>query len=117
MSTLRRCIAAAIALLLTTTVEAQAASGAVTSNALPTPSVAPGYKAQVVARDLETPRGIIHDSTDRLLTVQRGVGVVGIIFKENNGNVSVGSSNTIVDNGNVRLVQLMLQRGVLTHPS
>lgn len=91
----------AIQLVLTgllATINAQAASNTATSNVLPTPSVASGYAVTRVASALETPRGIIFDSADRLLAVQKNVGIVGLTLSEaQNGGASVESKTTVID--------------------
>lgn len=102
MRNMQSAITAAAACLLAIGASAQAASGTVSSQVLPTPSVAPGFRAQLVADGLTTPRGIVFDNTDRLLTVQRGTGVVGLTFSTaSNGTVRSNSSNTIVDDDTV----------------
>lgn len=90
-------VIAAAAYLFATHVSAQAASGAVTSNVLPTPSVALGYTVTAVASALETPRGIVFDSTDRLLTVQRGLGIVGLVFSDQTNSTVAPTSTTIIE--------------------
>ncbi|KAJ6259648.1 hypothetical protein Dda_5286 [Drechslerella dactyloides] len=45
------------------------------SNSLPTPQLATGYQATLVATGLETPRQLIFDTKGRLLVLDRGVGV------------------------------------------
>lgn len=87
---------AAAAYVFAAHVSAQTTSGAVTSNVQLTPSVAPGYTVTAVASGLETPRGIIFDSTDRLLTVQRSLGVVGLVFSNQINSTDAPVSTTII---------------------
>lgn len=79
-------------------------TSATVSSARPTPSVAAGYAASLVADGLETPRGIIFDTEDNLLTVQRGVGVVALILSQGSGDgsVSVSDTRTVVADDTVR---------------
>ena len=57
------------------------------------PSVASGYRLQVVATGLSRPRGILLDRSGNLLVVQAGSGVVSVhTLNESNGCVTVGSS-------------------------
>lgn len=44
----------------------------------PAPSLAPGYTAQLIARNLTKPRGIIVDSEGHLLVVQQKVGITSL---------------------------------------
>lgn len=96
MASIRGLFTAFAACVIVTTATAQAASGSVTSTVLPTPSAAPGYTVKRMARGLETPRGIIFDSTDRLLTVQRGIGVVGLTFSNTTNGTSQPTSKTVI---------------------
>lgn len=66
------------------------------------PSVAAGWSAQVIASDLRTPRGIIFDEEDNLLVVERGTGIVRYELIEDEGCVSTGEAETVVEDNNVR---------------
>ncbi|EXJ65542.1 hypothetical protein A1O7_01883 [Cladophialophora yegresii CBS 114405] len=60
------------------------------------PSLASGYRMQVVATGLSKPRGILLDKAGNLLVVEQGRGVVSAhTLEENNGCVSVGTSTDV----------------------
>lgn len=59
------------------------------------PSVAPGFVAQLVARNLTAPRGIQFDSNDHLLVVEQGKGITALGF-------STSASGCITESPDVR---------------
>ncbi|ETI26698.1 hypothetical protein G647_10358 [Cladophialophora carrionii CBS 160.54] len=60
------------------------------------PSLASGYRMQVVATGLSKPRGILLDKAGNLLVVEQGRGVVSAhTLEENDGCVSVGTSTDL----------------------
>lgn len=68
------------------------------------PVVAAGYKAQVVAKDLEEPRTILFDAQGRLLVLEQGKGVRALELKDEGGTcVNVASSAMILENTSVRV--------------
>ena len=64
----------------------------------PAPSLASGYKAQLIAQNLTRPRGIRIDDRDNLLVVQAGVGVSAhSIVDLGNDCLSLSSSKLVVN--------------------
>lgn len=59
---------------------------------MPTPSVASGYAATLVATGLSSPRGAIFDASGHLLVVERGKGVTALTFD------GAGQAGCVVEN-------------------
>lgn len=96
----------AILYIATTNVNAQSSSAsasACSSTIAPQygqPSVAPGWNVQVVASGLTDTRGIIFDSDDHLLVVQRGYGISSLTLTQDDGacvRAEGGPHDVIVD--------------------
>lgn len=65
----------------------------------PNPSVAPGYKAQVIANGFTRPRSIIFDKSGNLLVLEGGVGVTALKLKDDGGLcLSVQSKSVVIAN-------------------
>ncbi|KAH0565242.1 hypothetical protein GP486_001370 [Trichoglossum hirsutum] len=65
------------------------------------PSVASGYAAAPVATGLTKPRGIVFDSTGRILVLQQNKGIVGLTLNDGGGTcVNVKDKKTVVENEN-----------------
>ncbi|KAF1956166.1 soluble quino protein glucose dehydrogenase [Byssothecium circinans] len=64
------------------------------------PSVAPGWQANVVANNLEDPRGMIFDNRGGLLVVQQEKGIVRLRFNSEGGACvrQEGSTEVVIDN-------------------
>ena len=88
-------------------VAAQAASTPATAScpvlqpSYPAPSLAPGYKAQLIARNLTKPRGLIVDNAGRLLIVEQGVGVSSLSIKEQGPCLIPSPKSEVVRNANL----------------
>ncbi|KAL8686941.1 MAG: hypothetical protein Q9218_006750 [Villophora microphyllina] len=68
----------------------------------PAPSLAPGYKAQLIFRNLTKPRGIIVDGNGHLLVVQQQVGISSLsIVDQGNGCVKVSQNTSVIQNANL----------------
>jgi hypothetical protein len=77
-------------------------SAPVLTASYPTPSVASGYEARIVASGLQSPRGIKFDTKGRLLVVEQDLGIQAITFNDGGGNcLSVQSKESVVDDGDV----------------
>lgn len=71
----------------------------------PTPSVAAGFSARLIANGLTTPRGIIFDSQGHLLVVEQGSGIVALSLTDDGGDcLSVASKGTVVNETSVCLI-------------
>jgi len=99
-----------LALLAIAALSALSAAQSTTSCAAPSPSgsirpsVASGYRVQVVASGLSRPRGIQLDNAGNLLVVQSGLGVITAhTLNEANGCVTVGSTTNVTSNLAVRI--------------
>lgn len=67
-----------------------------------TPSVAPGFRVQVVANNLRDPRGLQFDSAGGLLVVEQGHGIARIPLSGDGACVKQnGPTTTVVDNNDV----------------
>lgn len=107
---------AAVAAALSTTaavVLAQDSSSTATATACPTvlspsystPVVGPGWTAQLVARNLTSPRSILFDTDGALLVVQKGVGILRVRFDDLGGTcLVVNSTAPVVENADVSCV-------------
>ncbi|KAL8723414.1 MAG: hypothetical protein Q9181_007285, partial [Wetmoreana brouardii] len=62
----------------------------------PAPSLAPGYKAQLIATNLTKPRGLIVDSNGHLLVVQQEVGITSLSIQDQGGHCLKVSQKTDV---------------------
>ena len=67
----------------------------------PAPSLAPGYKAQLIARNVTKPRGLIVDSDGQLLVVQQQVGITSLRIQDRGGCLSVSKKTDLVKNANL----------------
>ena len=68
----------------------------------PAPSLAPGYKAQLIATNLRKPRGLIVDSDGQLLVVQQGVGITSLRIHDQGGDcLKVSQKVDVVRNANL----------------
>ena len=67
----------------------------------PAPSLAPGYKAQLIARNLTKPRGLAVDKEGRLLIVEQGVGVSSMSVKEQGPCLIPSPKSDVVRNANL----------------
>lgn len=97
-----------IALTLGAALVGSAIAQSTTSCAAPSPSgsirpsVASGYRLQVVASGLAKPRGILLDSSGNLLVVEQGSGVVSShVLQDRNGCVTVQSSKNVTNSLNL----------------
>ena len=71
---MKRCIASASVLLAGATAQSSCPSPIAPAHGAP--SVAPGFRVEVVANNLRDPRGIQLDSAGGLLVVEQGHGIV-----------------------------------------
>ena len=68
------------------------------------PLVAPGFRAEIVADGLRSPRGIMFDQEGGLLVVEQGHGISRLRLSDNNGCVSVeGDVQRVVEDESVSL--------------
>ena len=67
----------------------------------PAPSLAAGYKAQLIARNLTSPRGLIVDSDGQLLVVQQQVGITSLRIQDQGGCLTVSKKTDLVKNANL----------------
>ena len=67
------------------------------------PSIAPGYKAQIIAGDLTYPRGLKFDPEGHLLVVDVGKGVLSLTLEEDGDCISVTQKKTVISNKHVRI--------------
>lgn len=69
------------------------------------PSVAAGWRAEVVASGLSSPRGILFDSEGAMLVVEQGSGVVRVRLNEEAGScVRIdGDKETVIEDSSVSL--------------
>ena len=68
----------------------------------PAPSLAPGYKAQLIATNLTKPRGLIFDSQGHLLVVEQGAGITGLSVQDQGGDcLKVSQKVDVVQNANL----------------
>ena len=65
------------------------------------PSVASGYEAKLVAQNLNKPRGLIFDTNNNLLVVEREVGVTAFKVESSGSCVTLKDKKTIVSDGTV----------------
>jgi glucose/arabinose dehydrogenase len=66
------------------------------------PVVASGWVAQLIAKDLKSPRSIQWDSNGHLLVVQQGVGIQRLTFTDNGRTcLQVNESKSVVDDTGV----------------
>lgn len=89
------CFAASF--LLAATASAQSSCGPPPSGKVK-PSIASGYKWQVVATNLARPRGIAFDDQGRLLVIESGSGNLSAhtLSEDGSGCVTVNSSTNVV---------------------
>jgi glucose/arabinose dehydrogenase len=67
------------------------------------PSVAPGFRVQVIANNLRDPRGIAFDSAGGLLVVERGHGISRVQLSGDGACVKqTGATQKVVENEAVR---------------
>jgi glucose/arabinose dehydrogenase len=67
------------------------------SPSYPSPSLASGWTAQLVATNLTKPRSILFDGEGNLLVVQSGAGIVALALGGNEGCVTETSRTVVVD--------------------
>lgn len=95
-------LASSLAIFCAVTVNAQTTTTSSTcSSALtpsyPSPSVAAGYTARIVANKLTKPRDILFDTEGNLLVVQAGKGITSLTFKDDGGPcLSVAQTRDVV---------------------
>ncbi|ORY61229.1 glucose sorbosone dehydrogenase [Pseudomassariella vexata] len=67
--------------------------------AYPPPVVGSGWVAQLIANNLNKPRGIIFDDNDNLLVVERGVGIRRLIFHQvdNEACLSIAETKSVTE--------------------
>ncbi|KAH7385849.1 soluble quino protein glucose/sorbosone dehydrogenase [Pyrenochaeta sp. MPI-SDFR-AT-0127] len=65
----------------------------------PTPSVASGYEARLVAQNLNKPRGIIFDNNNNLLVVEREVGITAFKVEGAGSCVTLKDKKVLVGDG------------------
>ncbi|KAK4145282.1 soluble quino protein glucose/sorbosone dehydrogenase [Dichotomopilus funicola] len=85
---------------ITTTVASTAASSCATvlTPTYSPPVVAKGWKAQLIATNLSSPRGIKFDSSGGLLVVEAQAGLRRLVFDDNGGTcLSVKESTPVID--------------------
>lgn len=96
-------VLAQIAPSSSTSTSATAACPTVLSPSYSAPVVGSGWTAQLVARNLTSPRSILLDGEGALLVVQQGVGVLRVRFDDYGGTCPVvNSTETVVANPDVR---------------
>lgn len=89
-------VACAAAVSAQTTATSFACSSTLTPN-YPSPSVAAGFQARLVANKLTKPRGILFDNNGNLLVVQQGKGIVSLTFEDNGGScLNVAQSRDVI---------------------
>lgn len=94
--------AALLALLPSAAIAQQSSCGPAPSGSIQ-PSLASGYRMQVVATGLARPRGILFDGDGNLLVVEQSRGVISAhTLNESNGCVSVGTSSDVTSALSVR---------------
>jgi glucose/arabinose dehydrogenase len=64
----------------------------------PAPSVAAGYHANIIANGLNTPRGLVFDSSGNLLVVESGKGITALTLDDGGGSCLSVKSSTLVVN-------------------
>jgi hypothetical protein len=95
----------ALAFLLIQVSFAQTSCSVTLSANYPTPSVATGYEARLIANGLTAPRGIIFDNQGHLLVVEQGSGIVGLTLADDGGPcLSMISKETIINDTTVSRV-------------
>jgi glucose/arabinose dehydrogenase len=62
---------------------------------------AKGFTAQVIAKNLTNPRGIIFDNDGNLLVLEKFRGVAALKLRENGNCVTVESNTRVVSDGTV----------------
>jgi glucose/arabinose dehydrogenase len=87
------------------TAVAQTSCSVTLTASYPTPSVAAGFSARLIANGLTAPRGIIFDSQGHLLVVEQGSGIVALSLTDDGGDcLSVASKGTVVNDTSVCLM-------------
>ncbi|KAH8881416.1 soluble quino protein glucose dehydrogenase [Thozetella sp. PMI_491] len=82
-----------------TTTEGSSACPTVLTPSYSAPVVGGGYTAQLIAGNLQRPRGILFDSNGALLVVQQGVGISHITFDDKGGTCLIaGQTTSLLDN-------------------
>jgi hypothetical protein len=72
------------------------------SNSYPAPSVASGWEARLITKDIKAPRGIIFDSEGHLLVVSKSFGIVNLELKDNGGTcITVAKQTTLIESPDV----------------
>lgn len=96
--------AAGAALFCALVAEAQQQCSNVMTPAKAAPVVAGGWVAQLVAKDLKSPRSLQWDGNGHLLVVQQGVGIQRLTFKDNGRTcLEVSESKSVVDDTGVSI--------------
>lgn len=69
----------------------------------PTPSLAPGYQAQLIATNFTKPRGLVVDGNGQLLVVQQGVGITSLTIRQDQGGpcLHVSQKRDVVQNADL----------------
>lgn len=87
---------------LSTAVLAQTSCSVTLTASYPTPSVAAGFSARLIANGLTAPRGIIFDSQGHLLVVEQNSGIVALSLADDGGDcLSVSSKVTVINDTSV----------------
>ena len=74
----------------------------------PTPSLASGYEARLVAQNLNKPRGLLFDNKGNLLVVEREKGISAFTVESTDACVSLKDKKTVVDDGSVCCCKCLL---------
>lgn len=82
---------------------AQASCSALFNPTYPSPSLASGYQARLIATGLTRPRGMVIDANNNLLVVEVGRGVTSQSIVDNSGCVSLANRHDVVRDTSVRV--------------
>jgi glucose/arabinose dehydrogenase len=97
--------ASSIALALTATASAQSTASSCQSSIAPqnaAPSVAPGFRLQVVANGLRDPRSLMFDREGALLVVEQSHGITRLQLSGDGACVkATGDPQAVVEDGDV----------------
>lgn len=82
---------------------AQASCSALFTPTYPSPSLASGYQARLIATGLTRPRAMVVDANDNLLVAEVGRGVTSHSIVDDSGCVSLANSHDVVVDSEVRV--------------